>query len=525
MTVPTRREALAHSVLLAALLALPASCGGSGSGGSGGNEGPPLPPPGGPPELLLIRAHRDQPHRLTDVAKTDARLIAIDTVIDRAGVERDCRIAPDGNRIVYTREVDSGRPQSRELFVATLDGSVREQRLTADSFRDDAPCWSPDGSRLAFVSERLGDGDRLFLIDSDGANQEVAFDDGSEQLTPDWSASDERIVFSRFDPATAPRRTLWILDPVLRRATPLTDGGGGAAAGLVAGDHWPSWSPDGGEVLFVRVLDDQRSVLAKVDVATGAVTELTSTTGGDLRRPRFAPLADRLFYVGDRPDLGIGSRLLWSTGPAGEDPALLFADGRYDLTGLDPLATMPAADPRGTDAGDVDLSDAAIAASVGFRTQGSFDDILVEDDFALGIGTQAFDGRERAGLDLRARLPLADPLDVRRLEISVRARVVDAQGGDILRIAVRNASERRNDTLAELPAEDGIHRITLPISGLSYVDREANVGVAVIADKAGDAPGELLIDWVGVRLVRAVDPPNADGPPVDGSAPQGDGPR
>ena len=56
-----------------------------------------------------------------------------------------------------------------EVFVADRDGS-NPRNLTNNPFFDGWPAWSPDGSKIAFASNRRGHGYQIFVMDADGAD-------------------------------------------------------------------------------------------------------------------------------------------------------------------------------------------------------------------------------------------------------------------------------------------------------------------------------------------------------------------
>jgi len=69
----------------------------------------------------------------------------------------DPRISPDGRRIVYVRQFNDIMSDRRysNLWIVNFDGSDHRP-LTTGNYSDNSPRWSPDGSSLAFVSDRGG---------------------------------------------------------------------------------------------------------------------------------------------------------------------------------------------------------------------------------------------------------------------------------------------------------------------------------------------------------------------------------
>jgi TolB protein len=142
-------------------------------------------------------------------------------------------VASAAERILMTRLA----PAQTSLFISNADGSS-EQRLTEASFDYD-PVWSPDGQWIVFTSERDGSAD-LYRMRPDGSGVERLTDDPAYDDQAAFSPDGSRIAFvsTRADG----KANLWILDVASRKVTPLTSGAGG--------DFRPAWSPDGQWIAF-----------------------------------------------------------------------------------------------------------------------------------------------------------------------------------------------------------------------------------------------------------------------------------
>ena len=87
-------------------------------------------------------------------------------------VDYEPAVSPDGKRLAFI----SNRDGRFKLHVMNLDGPGL-RRLTDDAGADDNPAWSPDGARIAFVSEAGGEAD-IFVVAADGLGPAAA-DDGA----------------------------------------------------------------------------------------------------------------------------------------------------------------------------------------------------------------------------------------------------------------------------------------------------------------------------------------------------------
>jgi Tol biopolymer transport system component len=469
------------------------------------NDREPISDDGVVSELVFARSRTESPGGDSQLREADTRGLLNRVIADRTGVEIDPRIAPDGVRIAFARERTAGRPESRELYVTWLDRSLPEELIVGGSGADDSPSWSPDGETLVFSSERGGQGRRLWLVTPDGQDLRMLHDDGSEQDDPDWAPGIDRIVFSAVTPGPDRRARLWTTDPTGRVPVPLTDGGPSAgSSGFVAGDVEPAWSPDGRGVLFVRRASPTVSVLMHVDALTQQVTAITASNGVD-RHPRWSPWGDRVFFVGTRPDEGVADPRLFVARPDGTDLQQIFLDPRLDFPGLDTVPTMGPRYSGRTEIVDANVVGGLVEIAVGIRTQGEPGSIVSADGRVLGLATVVTPDAEAAGLNLRIPLPVANVEEIDAIEVEALAALTNVDAQSVLRLAVNDVVQRRNDVAVEIRAtNDSLRSMRCSFSSLAHVDRDRVLRIEVIGVKEQGRQGELLIDYVAVRVRRRI---------------------
>lgn len=107
----------------------------------------------------------------------------------------DARLSPDGERLVYTRtEVDRERDRYRSDLWLKDFATGRHAPLTTHRVSDVSPRWSPDGTRIAFLSGREGDA-QIWIIDLRGGEARRLTDLPGGAGAPVWSPNGQRIAF------------------------------------------------------------------------------------------------------------------------------------------------------------------------------------------------------------------------------------------------------------------------------------------------------------------------------------------
>jgi Tol biopolymer transport system component len=150
-----------------------------------------------------------------------------------AAIDNDPAWSPDGSKIVFVTRRDNA---NGELYLMNADGSD-QTRLTNNSSRKIDPAWSPDGTKIVFVNSDAG---QLQLINPDGSGLADLTAIGSGDFDPAWSPDGTKIAFaSERDGVPG----IYVMDSDGTQPIRLTDG------------IQPSWSPDGSKIAFTTNFD------------------------------------------------------------------------------------------------------------------------------------------------------------------------------------------------------------------------------------------------------------------------------
>jgi Tol biopolymer transport system component len=178
------------------------------------------------------------------------------------GVELFPTLSPDGKSFAYV----SAEAGNRDIYVQRVDGRTAIN-VTADSPADDSePAFSPDGSQIAFRSERDGGG--IFVMGVTGESVRRLTDFGHN---PSWSSKGDRIVIATEGIELRPDirlkvSELWIVDARTGAKKPLVQEHQGGDFGRGSDAVQPSWSPHGHRIAFWGRSDPQ--LATKLDLWT-----------------------------------------------------------------------------------------------------------------------------------------------------------------------------------------------------------------------------------------------------------------
>ena len=156
-------------------------------------------------------------------------------------------LSSSGDRLVFAQKIGGQDNDNMEICSIGTDGGDFT-RITNNRFWDLYPVWSPDDTRLAFLSMRENDLD-IYVIDADGGNEHKLFDSGFHDADIDWVG--DSIVFTS-------QSAIWRMNPDGTQPVEITSPPGRGEwgiANLPLGDYDPRLSPDGGRIVFER-LDD-----------------------------------------------------------------------------------------------------------------------------------------------------------------------------------------------------------------------------------------------------------------------------
>jgi Tol biopolymer transport system component len=215
--------------------------------------------------------------------------------------------APDGQTIAFVQTLDGGPDEGGTSDIATVGADGSEETFLTETGLETDPSWSPDASRIAFLSDPDGlggvavmnadsiedlriifrgtlagrpawapDGSSLALesdgaiirTDANGQNPTPIFT--GDAHNPAWSPDLLHIAFD--SPSQADGPGIFVIG---------TDGTGFTRI-TTGDDHAPTWSPDGSQIAFSRGAEDsEEQDIFVVNLDGSGLTQLTTDPAAD----------------------------------------------------------------------------------------------------------------------------------------------------------------------------------------------------------------------------------------------------
>jgi dipeptidyl aminopeptidase/acylaminoacyl peptidase len=252
----------------------------------------------------------------------------------------DPQISPDGKRIVYARQFSDVMTDKRasNLWIVNFDGT-EERALTTGTYNDGGAKWSPDGTRIAYISDRDGK-PQIYMrwMDSGQTAELTNLESAPSDLS--WSPDGKLVSFSAFvegealkiaklpkapegakwsDPPKAYNRLIYrfngqgYLKPGFKQRFVIAADGGAPrqltsgnlpyGGGEFSGGGRAVWTPDGKFLIFSANAHPDyeyqplNTEIYEVSLADGQVKALTNRNGPD-GSPAISPDGKTIAYTG-----------------------------------------------------------------------------------------------------------------------------------------------------------------------------------------------------------------------------------
>jgi dipeptidyl aminopeptidase/acylaminoacyl peptidase len=252
-------------------------------------------------------------------------------------------LSPDGRYVAYTVRATNWDDNAYETQIWVADAATGATRqLTNSKKSSQSPAWSPDGSKLAFISDRT-DNRQIYQINPAGGEAEAltTLEDGVSSFA--WAPDGTRIAYTATEPkpsAVKDRDKKYGEFQIVEQDYRMTHlfvldvaaGAKGATRALTSGAFTVgsfAWSPDGTRIAFDHQANPSpassgSSDISIVTVADAAVRPLVTQSGPD-SHPVWSPDGARIAFETSMasPDYFYTNRVIATVPAGGGAPAVL----------------------------------------------------------------------------------------------------------------------------------------------------------------------------------------------------------
>lgn len=200
-------------------------------------------------------------------------------VIDAGTNDIEPAWSPDGSKIAF--KSDRSPSPNGGIWVVNADGTGLVLLTNTPSSGNAKPTWSPDGSKIAFDSSRDGLIGSIYVMDPDGSNvtrltNQLPFSDAGAEWSPDGT----RMIFETNQGFGS---NIGIIN---------LDGTGRAVIGP---GRFPAWSPDGSKIIFALLTPGGYHIYTMNPDGSGLL-QLTFGAPND-QYPSFSPDGRKIVFA------------------------------------------------------------------------------------------------------------------------------------------------------------------------------------------------------------------------------------
>ena len=181
----------------------------------------------------------------------------------------------------------SGRGSILDLYVMDVSNG-RSHRITRDRAAAGGPAWSPDGTRIAFTSNRDALGTNIWVVSSAGGTAVKYTHAGG--TSPDWSSDGSKIVYSSYSGVTT---DISVMNADGSAQTALT----------TTNDAWesePVWSPNGAKVAYSSFRGGSTQIWVMNADGSSPIQLTGLTDGGASYTPAWSPDGTKIAFASFR---------------------------------------------------------------------------------------------------------------------------------------------------------------------------------------------------------------------------------
>ena len=203
-----------------------------------------------------------------------------------ADLIEDAELSPQGERALFVARGD--------VFTAPIENGPTRNLTRSSGAHDKWARWSPDGRRIAYVSDASGE-DEIYLIAQDGSGEPEQLTSGGQAMryAPEWSPTGKHLAFGDKD------GRLYVIDIETKAVIDVADEARGPLRDYV-------WSPRGGYLAFSMSDPTGFDSIYVWSLADRALHRITGEFFHEWN-PAWDPDGDFLYYLSDRqfaPQLG-----------------------------------------------------------------------------------------------------------------------------------------------------------------------------------------------------------------------------